>query len=74
MNSSSERAGAAYEVCFRSLLHEGRELCFQCDEKGQVCIDELSDCARHNYLFVRTLIGRDFARPQVRRNALPTLQ
>jgi hypothetical protein len=30
-----------------------------------VDIDSLSDCARRNYFFARTVIGREFAMPAV---------
>lgn len=54
-----------YELRFRSLFHEGRALSFPCDASGQVNIDSLSDHARTNYFFARTVIGREFAMPAV---------
>jgi len=50
-----------YEMRFRSLFHEGRAYAFPCDAAGRVDIDELPARARDNYLFARTLVGRDFA-------------
>ena len=64
--STNSACATAYEVCFRSLFRDGLEMCFQCDEKGRVCLDELSERALQNYLFARALIGRDFAWPEVR--------
>lgn len=64
--SASHRLSPSdYELRFRSLFHEGRGLSFPCDESGQVNIDSLSDHARANYFFARTVIGREFAMPAV---------
>ena len=57
---------AAFELRFQSLFNEGRGLAFPCDDLGEVDIDRLPDRARNNYLFARTLIGRDFATPKLR--------
>jgi hypothetical protein len=57
---------ASYEIRFQSLFHEGRALCFPCDERGQVALDSLSDRARDNYLYARAVIGREYAYPMVR--------
>lgn len=58
----------AFELRFRSLFSEGRALAFPCDEQGHVDIDGLSERARLNYLYARTVVGREFALPAV----LPT--
>jgi len=55
-----------YELRFQSLFHEGRGLSFPCDALGHVDIDRLSESLRLNYLFARTLIGREFAVPALR--------
>lgn len=55
----------AYELRFRSLFDEGRGLAFPCDAAGHVDVDALTERARHNYFFARTLIGRDYAAPAV---------
>jgi len=57
---------AAYEIRFQSLFHEGRALCFPCDEDGRVVMDALSDRARDNYLYARAVVGREYAYPCVR--------
>ena len=44
-----------YELRFRSLFDEGRGYSFPCDASGQVDNDGLSDRARGNYFFVRTV-------------------
>lgn len=56
---------AAYELRFRCLFDEGRGLAFPCDSQGHVDMDALSERARANYLFARTVIGREFALPAV---------
>jgi hypothetical protein len=58
-----------HELRFVSLFDEGRGLSFPCDEQGHVDIDALTSRARLNYLYARTVIGREFSRPAVR----PTL-
>ena len=54
-----------YELRFRSLFDEGRAYAFPCDAAGHVDIDKLSDRARLNYLYARTVIGREVAMPAV---------
>jgi hypothetical protein len=54
-----------FELRFRSLSDAGRGYSFPCDPAGHVDIDSLSDRARSDYLFARTVIGRDFAMPAV---------
>ncbi len=56
---------ARYELRFRSLFHEGRALAFPCDAQGRVQLDALSDRARDNYLYARTVVGREYAAPAV---------
>lgn len=55
-----------YEMRFRSLFHEGRALSFPCDAQGHVPLDALSERARNNYLYARTVIGREYGMPEVR--------
>ena len=57
---------ATFELRFDSLFVEGRGLSFPCDVQGRVQIDALSDRARHNYLFARAVVGREFRTPAVR--------
>ena len=59
-----------YELRYQSLFNEGRAYSFPCDAVGQVNMDALSERARHNYFYVRTAVGREFATPAVRTNAL----
>jgi hypothetical protein len=54
-----------YELRFPSLFDEGRGFAFPCDAAGRVDLDALSERARRNYFFARTLIGRDYATPAV---------
>ncbi len=54
-----------FELRFQSLFDEGRGLAFECDARGQVDIDKLSERARNNYFYARTVVGREYAVPQV---------
>lgn len=54
-----------FHLRFQSLFNEGRALVFPCDAAGHVDMDALSERARHNYLYARTVIGREFATPAV---------
>jgi hypothetical protein len=55
-----------YELRFQSLFDTGRGLAFPCDAKGRDDHDAMSERARLNYLYARTVIGREFATPAVR--------
>ncbi len=63
--NTTQAAFATFELRFQSLFHEGRALAFPCDAGGEVDVDALSERARHNYFFARTLIGRDYTAPSV---------
>jgi hypothetical protein len=66
MNSNvASHTSGHYELRFRSLFNEGRALAFPCDAAGHVDMDLLSDRARTNYLYARTVIGREFSMPAV---------
>ena len=56
---------AAFELRFESLFQPGRAMAFPCDACGCVELDKLSDRARHNYLYVRAVVGREYATPAV---------
>ena len=56
-----------YVLRFQSLFAEGRALAFECDARGHVNLDAMSERAKLNYLYARTVIGRDFAMPRVER-------
>ncbi|MEP7299498.1 MAG: hypothetical protein ABI702_25225 [Burkholderiales bacterium] len=58
--------GPAYELRFHSLVDEARTFHVPCDATDGVDIDSLSERSRIDYLFARTLIGREFAAPAVR--------
>jgi len=66
MNASNP---ACYELRFRSLFDEGRGYAFPCDVEGHVDIDTLSERARLNYFYARTVIGREFTLPAVQASA-----
>ena len=57
----------AYLLRFRSLFDPGRAYVFPCDEAGRVNLDALSERARANYLYARTVVGREFWVPDVQR-------
>jgi hypothetical protein len=57
---------AGYELRFQSLFNEGRAYTFPCDAGGHVDLDSLSERARINYFYARTVIGREFSMPAVR--------
>ena len=61
----NKQSPTEYELRFRSLFDQGRGYSFPCDLSGRVDIDSLSDCARRNYFFARTVIGREFYMPAV---------
>jgi hypothetical protein len=54
-----------HELRFRSLFNEGRGYAFPCDGDGHVDLDELTERARRNYFFARTVIGSEFYMPVV---------
>ena len=56
---------AAYELRFRNRSGERPAFCFPCDVQGHVDMDGLGDRARNDYLFARTVIGRDVLAPEV---------
>ena len=64
------QASAQYELRFISLFKEGRAYAFPCDANGRVDLDGLSDRARSNYFYARTVIGREVSVPAVRLSSL----
>ena len=54
-----------YELRFESLFKPGLAYAFPCDAAGHVNLDSLSQTARENYLFARTMVGREFSMPAV---------
>lgn len=62
MNASTP---SAFELRFQSLFDEGRALAFPCDAGGRVDLDTLSERARSNYFYARSVVGRDYALPRV---------
>jgi hypothetical protein len=59
---------SSYEIRFDSLFAKPA-LSFPCDERGEVQLDALSERARENYFFARTVVGADYAYPTVRRTS-----
>jgi hypothetical protein len=56
---------STYQLCFQPLSPQAQARAFPCDAAGHVDIDSLSDTQRHAYLYARTMIGRELARPSV---------
>jgi len=52
-----------YELRFAGLFNPGRGYRFPCDASGSVDIDNLTDRARSNYFYARSVIGREFFAP-----------
>lgn len=67
---NTTHAAAAYELRFRSLFDEGRGFAFPCDAQGHVDMDTLSARALNNYLYARSVVGREFAMPAVQQGSL----
>jgi hypothetical protein len=65
MNALSKTQPRGYELCFERLSSHARTYVFACDCEGRVDLDGMSDRARNNYLFARSVIGRDVTRPRV---------
>jgi hypothetical protein len=70
MNLHLQAASAAptprYALRFVCLADASRSYDFECDEAGRVDLDTLSERARLNYFYARTLIGREVSLPAVR--------
>lgn len=60
---------SSFELRFQSLFDPGRAFSFPCDAAGRVNMDALGDKALNNYLYVRTVVGREFLTPSVHRGA-----
>lgn len=54
-----------FELRFQSLFKQGRAVAFPCDALGHVDLDALSEAARENYFYARTVVGREYAMPAV---------
>jgi hypothetical protein len=67
MNKSQQVSSepADYLLRFQSLFNEGRAYAFPCDATGHVDMDALSDSARENYFYARTVVGRELSVPAV---------
>ena len=68
MNAS--HASTGYELRFRSLFDEGRAYAFPCDAQGHVDMDSLTERALNNYLYARSVIGREVSMPAVQPSQL----
>ncbi|WP_157270995.1 hypothetical protein [Azohydromonas aeria] len=66
MNTSNSQP-VVYELCFESLEDPCRSCAFPCDAGGHVDMDRLGERVLCEYLYARTVIGREFRLPAVRR-------
>jgi hypothetical protein len=73
MTNPSPGDRASFEMRFHSLFAPGRSLAFPCDAQGHVNLDGLPGRARNNYLFARTLIGREYSVPRLCRCDAPAI-
>jgi hypothetical protein len=55
--ASQASQGRGYMLRFESLFDGGRALAFECDAGGRVNLDKLTERAKLNYLYARTVIG-----------------
>ena len=65
MRTATLHATTTHYLLFGSLFPSVRSLSFPCDPTGHVDLDEMSERARDNYLFARTVVGRDYGVPVV---------
>ena len=65
MTPSTTRPIESFELRFQSLHDEGRGWAFPCDARGEVDLDGLSDRARYNYFFARSVVGLEVTFPRV---------
>jgi hypothetical protein len=56
---------ANYELRYESLFNAGHAYAFPCDAEGHVDLEALSERARKNYLYVCTVVGREFSMPML---------
>ena len=61
----SNPSSSQFQLCFRSLFHEGRGFAFPCDPEGHVDLDGMSERARNNYFYARAMVGRELSVPAV---------
>jgi hypothetical protein len=64
-SSAVDSRATSYELRFTGLFNPGRGYAFPCDAVGHVDIDELTERARANYLFARTVVGSELSPPVV---------
>jgi hypothetical protein len=65
MNRLSHADTSTFVLRFQSLFDTGRAYAFPCNAVGHVDMDALSERARNNYLYARTVVGRDVSTPRV---------
>ena len=56
----------AFELCFESLVDSRRNQSFPCDAGGHVDMDSLEQHMLREYLYARTVIGREYRSPRIR--------
>jgi hypothetical protein len=71
MGALNQQSADGFELCFESLQEPREVKSFPCDEGGHVDMDQLEKSALCEYLYARTVIGREFHMPAVRRRGQP---
>jgi hypothetical protein len=70
VEENAVNASHRFELRFRSLFNEGRGYAFPCDAQGRVNMDALSPRTLNNYLYARSVIGREVSMPVVQTREL----
>jgi len=58
-----------FVLLFRPLSNDGHGYAFPCDAAGRVDMDALGERQLNDYLYARTVVGREFSVPAVREDA-----
>ena len=66
-----ESQQVGFELCFESLVDPRRNQSFPCDAGGHVDMDRLEQHMLREYLYARTVIGREYRTPQIRARRAP---
>lgn len=65
LSSADREDQRTFVLRFQSSFNTGRAYAFPCDAVGHVDMDALSERARNNYLYARTVVGREVSSPKV---------
>jgi hypothetical protein len=65
LSSADREEQRTFVLRFQSFFNTGRAYAFPCDAVGHVDMDALSERVRNNYLYARTVVGREVSSPKV---------